>query len=134
MSKYKLAIIMRTDLEMGKGKMCVQSGHASILAFKNSMKYEGEGPSALYTINENFRNWFDEGQFKAVVKCPDYPQIGQYNALTHLMESANQLGLPVVEVRDFGKTQVDPNTLTCIAIGPALCEGVDKVTGGLSLL
>jgi PTH2 family peptidyl-tRNA hydrolase len=135
MNKYKLAIVMRTDLGMGKGKMCVQAGHASVLA-----TYDKCDCPIMPFPNQpmcDIHEWLEEGQFKTVLKCPDNVGCGfqgQEGALHYFEDIAQSYNLPVVEVRDFGKTQVESNTLTCIAIGPALCEEVDKVTGGLKLL
>ena len=131
MSKYKLAIIMRTDLEMGKGKMCVQAGHASILALQYTKGIRDIGGDRLGDIRDK---WLEEGQFKVVLKCPVQETHDGAYELQIWVEKARKAELPVVEVRDFGKTQVEPNTLTCIAIGPALSENVDKVTGNLPLL
>jgi PTH2 family peptidyl-tRNA hydrolase len=131
MNKYKLAIIMRTDLEMGKGKMCVQVGHASVMAFNNGLHehlkgdWLKQGREDPYTLN---LHWLEEGQFKIVCK------VDAEVRLIGLATLARAEGLPVVEVHDFGKTQVDPDTLTCIAIGPALIEEVDKITKDLKLL
>jgi peptidyl-tRNA hydrolase, PTH2 family len=44
------------------------------------------------------------------------------------------LMLPVAVVHDMGLTQIEPGTLTCIGIGPAPCEIIDKVTQCLKLL
>ena len=135
MSKYKLAIIMRTDLEMGKGKMCVQAGHASILAWQNTKGMSTIGEDYLGDTRDR---WFKEGQFKVVLKAPLDMVVGipanNEESLLRFAQKARELGLPVVEVRDFGKTQVESNSLTCVAIGPAFSEDVDKVTGNLPLL
>ena len=37
-------------------------------------------------------------------------------------------------VRDAGLTEIPPGTVTCIGIGPAKNETVDRVTGKLSLM
>jgi peptidyl-tRNA hydrolase, PTH2 family len=42
--------------------------------------------------------------------------------------------LPVVQVQDSGLTQIPSGTITCVGIGPAPSELVDKVTLGLKLL
>jgi PTH2 family peptidyl-tRNA hydrolase len=118
MSKYKLAIVMRTDLEMGKGKMCVQAGHASIKAYVEASNARSQIVDA----------WLHEGQFKVVVKAKSEQELNEIN------EKAHALGLEISLVYDFGFTQVAPNTLTCIAIGPALVEEIDKITGNLPLL
>jgi PTH2 family peptidyl-tRNA hydrolase len=43
-------------------------------------------------------------------------------------------GLPVELIRDAGRTQVEPGTVTCCAVGPADSARIDAVTGELSLL
>jgi PTH2 family peptidyl-tRNA hydrolase len=117
-SKYKLAIAVRKDLEMGKGKIAVQVGHASVLASEH----------ARTNSPELWKAWLDEGQFKLVVK------VGSESELQALKVKAESLRLATHIVHDKGFTQVAPNTATCIAIGPAASEDVDKVTGALALL
>ena len=34
----KMVLVVRTDLEMGKGKACAQCGHATLAAYKQAMK------------------------------------------------------------------------------------------------
>jgi PTH2 family peptidyl-tRNA hydrolase len=50
-----------------------------------------------------------------------------------LAERARREGLPHAVVRDAGHTQLDPGTVTTLAVGPANDAMVDKVTGDLSL-
>ena len=118
MGKYKLAIIMRTDLQMGKGKMCVQAGHASLYAYLSA-------PDSTSSIVDS---WIQEGQFKIVLKVNSEDELVKVNELAH------SNGLQISLVYDKGLTQVAPDTLTCIAIGPAKIEDIDKVTGNLPLL
>jgi len=42
--------------------------------------------------------------------------------------------IPWSEVTDAGHTQIAPGTMTCISIGPAPEEKIDKITGDLKLL
>ena len=44
------------------------------------------------------------------------------------------MDIPAVIVRDAGRTQIPSNSLTVAAIGPALVDDIDKITGHLKLL
>jgi PTH2 family peptidyl-tRNA hydrolase len=96
MGNIKQVIVVRTDLEMGKGKIAAQVGHACVLGTENVRT----GPKEL----ENVKN------------------------------HAIDLDLPWSEVTDAGHTQIAPGTTTCISLGPAPEELINKVTGDLKLL
>ena len=55
-------------------------------------------------------------------------------SLDEIKRHAIDLNLPWSEVTDAGHTQIAPGTVTCISIGPAPENLVDKVTGDLKLL
>jgi PTH2 family peptidyl-tRNA hydrolase len=111
-------IAVRRDLDMGKGKIAVQVSHASISAAEETRLKRPEW----------WREWLSEGQCKVVVK------VSSENELQELERGAEELGLVSAIVHDRGLTQVDPGTATCIGIGPAPAEVVDKLTGMLPLL
>ena len=54
--------------------------------------------------------------------------------MDEVKKGAIELGLPWSEVTDAGHTQIAPGTTTCISVGPAPENLIDKVTGELSLL
>lgn len=54
---YKLVLVIRTDLKMGKGKVAAQCAHAAVTAYKSVMKH----PKIL-------RAWEESGQPKITVK------------------------------------------------------------------
>ena len=114
---YKQAIVVREDLEMSPGKLAVQVAHASIGAI-----YKPKG----YLPKVVLENWFDEGFRKIVLKST------KENILS-LEEKCIKLRIPSYVVYDFGLTELEPNTLTCIGIGPDLNENINKVTGNLRL-
>lgn len=103
---------------MGKGKIAVQVGHASVTASEETRKRRPEWWNA----------WFNEGQCKVVVK------VSSESSLEDLRRDAKDLGLVAEIIRDSGLTQVEPGTATCVGIGPAPAELVDKITGELPLL
>ncbi|HML04128.1 MAG TPA: peptidyl-tRNA hydrolase Pth2 [Candidatus Bathyarchaeia archaeon] len=116
--RYKQVIVMRTDLKMGKGKIAAQASHAAVSAAEEARKHHKAWLNA----------WLDEGQRKVVVKVSNEAD------LLHLKEQARRMRLPCALVYDRGLTQLPPDTLTCLSIGPAPNEQVDKITGDLPLL
>jgi PTH2 family peptidyl-tRNA hydrolase len=54
--------------------------------------------------------------------------------LLELEEQAKELGLPNALIVDRGLTEILPDTVTCLGIGPAPAEKVDRLTGKLPLL
>jgi len=116
--KYKQVIIVRDDLGMSKGKIAVQVAHASIEASEKARKERRVW----------WKAWRKEGQCKVVVK------VKSEERLRNLEEEAKSLGLPTALVTDRGLTELPPNTITCLGIGPSLVELVDKITRKLPLL
>ena len=111
----KLAIVVRKDLEMSCGKIAGQVGHASIIAYR-------------YGYEPAMDKWYNEGQKKIVLKVSDLP------TLIKIEESALFNKLQTYHVIDYGLTQIEPNTLTCIAIGPDEDEKIDIIIKDLKLL
>lgn len=114
----KQVIVVRSDLEMSKGKIAAQVAHASVMA-----AFE-----AYYNHREWFNEWWNSGQKKIVVKVR-----GEEELVKIYMEAISN-GLPASIVRDAGLTELPPGTITAVAIGPAPDDRVDKLTGGLKLL
>ena len=110
----KQAIVVRTDLGMGTGKLAAQVAHASLSAYED-------------TDGKTRRAWKGEGQKKVVLKGAGESQ------LFELADRARREGLPNAVIRDAGHTQLDPGTVTALAVGPGEESIVDKVTGDLSL-
>ena len=112
----KLAVVVRADLGMGRGKIAAQVAHAAVAAVLANL---GRDDRAA---------WLRDGQPKVVLK------VTGAGSLHDVVQRAKAAGLPVELVNDAGRTQVEPGTLTCCAVGPAESHRVDAVTGGLSLL
>ncbi len=110
----KQAIVARTDIGMGTGKLAAQVAHASLSAYED-------------TEERTRREWKGSGQKKVVLKGSGESQ------LFELADRAEREGLPHAIVRDAGHTQLDPGTVTTLAIGPGPEEAIDRITGDLSL-
>lgn len=112
----KLALLVRTDLDMRRGKIAAQVAHAAVLAV---LATYGSSDCAA---------WLAAGQPKVVLRVGSDAELGR------IADAARGAGLPVEVIQDAGRTQVPPGTPTCCAIGPAQSARVDQLTGGLSLL
>ncbi len=116
--KYKQAIVLRTDLGMSKGKIAAQAGHAAVSAAEEARKKRPDWWSG----------WLEEGQRKIAVRAESEEE------LLELERKAEELQLPSALITDRGLTELPPGTKTCLGIGPAPSDQVNKVTGNLSLL
>ncbi|VVB75249.1 Peptidyl-tRNA hydrolase [Candidatus Tiddalikarchaeum anstoanum] len=115
--EYKQAIIIRTDLDMKKGKMVAQGSHASV-------------GSAYKVFQKNpviFKSWFG-AMTKIVLK------VSSEKELIELAEKAGKEGLVHELVHDAGRTQVEPGSITALAIGPDEEKKIDIITSRLKLL
>jgi PTH2 family peptidyl-tRNA hydrolase len=110
----KQAIVARADVGMGEGKLAAQVAHASLSAYEDA---DAKSRTA----------WKGDGQKKIVL------QANSERELFELADEAEREGLPNAIVRDAGHTQLEPGTVTALAIGPGEENLVDKVTGDLSL-
>ena len=117
MSDIKQVIVVRNDLGMGKGKIAAQVGHACVLGAEHIRK----------SNNDWFEKWW-AGQEKVVLK------VDSLKALEEIKQDAISLNIPWSEVTDAGHTQIAPGTVTCISLGPAPEDLIDKITGELKLL
>ena len=117
----KLALVVRTDLDMGRGKIAAQVAHAAVAATLAGLGGAGLGRASLV-------RWLEDGQPKVVLRATSAEH------LEEIVQQAQLAGLPVEPVRDAGRTQVTAGTLTCCAIGPAEAAAIDAVTGRLALL
>ena len=110
----KQAIVVRTDLKMGKGKTAAQCSHASVAVLEKVDKSVVE-------------QWKEEGMKKVVLK------VSGKKELLDLFETAKR-SLPATLIKDAGLTQIKPGEPTCIGLGPAKEEELDRITGELKLL
>jgi len=115
---YKQVIVVRTDIKMSKGKVAAQAGHAAVSAAEYARKNRPEW----------WNPWIREGQCKIAVKVKSEQE------LLELERKARNESLPAALIVDRGLTELPPETITCLGIGPAPSDKVDAITGKLSLL
>ena len=116
--RYKQVIVMRTDLKMSRGKIAAQAGHAAVSAAEEARK----------KFSEWWKAWIAEGQCKIAVRAESEQE------LLELEEKAKQSKLPTALIVDRGLTELPPETITCLGIGPAPSIQIDAITGKSPLL
>jgi peptidyl-tRNA hydrolase, PTH2 family len=116
--EYKQVLVFRQDLKMSKGKIAAQAGHAAVSAAQDAFEHHKKW----------WEGWLYEGQKKVALKVVSEKELGQ------LEEAADELGLPHSLIVDRGLTEIPAGTVTCLGIGPAPSEKIDRLTGKLSLL
>ncbi|KQM12392.1 peptidyl-tRNA hydrolase [Methanomassiliicoccales archaeon RumEn M1] len=114
----KMVIVVRQDLKLSAGKMAAQVAHAAV-----NCAFAAKGRTPDW-----FDRWYSEGQRKVVVKAPSLQE------LYAVKVGAEDLGLVTSLITDAGMTEIPPNTVTCLGIGPGPEAVVDKVTGHLKLV
>lgn len=112
----KQAIVVRKDLKMSCGKIAGQVAHASLRAYWATPKETRDD----WTYNYN--------EVKVVLKVQSKEE------LEKLIEVCEDGGVSYSWVFDAGKTQIEPNTLTAVGIGPDNDEVINSIIGDLKLL
>ena len=111
--ELKMVICVRSDLNMSKGKIAAQVGHAVLSCYRQ----------ALNKAPHYVKAWLHRAQGKIALKCDDEPQMNAIAA------AAREAGLPCVVIEDAGRTEVEPGTHTVCGIGPAPKHLIDQITG-----
>lgn len=115
--KYKQAIILRKDIGMSAGKAIAQGAHVAV----------DVAISVFINNHDVYHAWWLEGHAKIALR------VNSEQELLELEKFADSMNVPCKIVRDFGLTQLEPNTLTAIAIGPDTREKIDEITKNLKL-
>lgn len=116
--KLKLALIVRSDLKLTKGKTASQASHAAVMCFKKTLDSD---PSLA-------DKWLLVGQPKIVLK------VESLDDLENLRERAKAAGVVSTLVLDAGRTHIAPGTATCLGLGPDYDEKIDALVKELKLL
>ena len=130
--KTKQVIVMRTDLNMRKGKMAAQASHASMMFLTRRLiynKYATGITDAVVYLSEVEMEWLASSYAKICVGVISKTE------LEAIIMKAEGSDLEVNVVTDNGATEfhgVPP--VTCCAIGPDYSDKIDSITGNLKLL
>lgn len=124
----KMVLVVRTDLNMSKGKVAAQCAHAAVACYKKALK-----KTPVFV-----KQWEMFGQAKVTLKAPDYikeddVKKDQAHSLQNLANEAQHLGITACVIHDAGHTQIEKGSSTVLGIGPAPSKTIDLVTGHLKL-
>jgi len=116
--EIKQVIVIRTDIEMGKGKLAAQCAHASLSSYMDAVEKD----------KKVVDRWLEAGQKKIVLK------VDSVETMVKLFQAFKYKGIPCALISDRGMTQLPPDTKTALGIGPWKSEEIDKFTAALKLL
>lgn len=136
----KQVIVMRKDLKMQRGKEIAQGAHASMSFLARRLtqvvRYDPQGGNLvdrsgtfMVNLSTEQEEWLHNGRFTKI--CV---QVDSEGALDAIAQKAKDAGLEVHIIVDSGATVFHGvPTKTCLAIGPADADMIDRVTGHLPL-
>lgn len=120
----KMVLVIRNDLNMRKGKMAAQAGHA----VQELLIDRSTNPPTLRT-DPFVLEWLADNYRKITVRVDSEAE------LLALHARATELNIPVSLILDNGHTEFHgQQTYTAVALGPVPDEVVDPLTGTLKLL
>ena len=114
---FKMVIVVRGDIKMSPGKLAAQVAHAAVECAIEAYK----------TQRPVFNKWRSQGSKKVVLKARSLEELYQ------LKEKAEKVGIITSLISDAGHTELEPGTITCLGIGPAPEQLINRITGQLPL-
>jgi PTH2 family peptidyl-tRNA hydrolase len=114
----KMALIVRNDLRMTKGKTGAQCAHASIICYEKCQRKQPQLLSA----------WLHLGQPKIVLRVESMQELEEISL------KAQQMNVIEGKVLDAGRTQVTAGTVTVLGLGPDTVGNIDALVKHLRLL
>ena len=116
----KMTVCVRKDIAMSPGKMASQVAHAC-LQLATNLDSNSKRRSFV-------REWQEQSNEKIVVL-----ECHSLDAMKSMQSKAAELGVFTAPIADAGRTEIEPGTITCMAVGPGYENIIDKVTGHLKL-
>jgi PTH2 family peptidyl-tRNA hydrolase len=125
-AKLKMVLVVRNDLNMRKGKVGAQTGHAVQEAI---IDRSGPNPIPVLKTDELTQQWLCANYPKTVVRVDSEAE------LLDIYKQACDAGLNTRLVQDLGTTEFHGQlTYTVVAVGPDWSDRIDPITGHLKLL
>lgn len=127
-AKLKMVLVVRNDLNMRKGKVGAQTGHAVQEAIIDRSGPNSNSVPRLKT-DELTQQWLCANYPKTVVRVDSEAE------LLEIYKQACDAGLNTRLVQDLGTTEFHGQlTYTVVAVGPDWSDRIDPITGHLKLL
>lgn len=107
---------------MSAGKMAAQVAHGAEKAVM-VMKF-----NSLISWDQRLKDrfmWMKSGNAKIVVAGKDAEHLSLIQA------DAREMGVPSCLIRDAGRTELEPHTVTVLALGPTTATDINAVSGHL---
>ena len=128
MSKLKQVIVVRTDLNMRKGKLAAQCCHSAMKVILDDRQISDKYMMNV-RITAAMKEWLESAFTKVVLG------VDSEEAIYELARKAKEANIPHAVIVDNGFTEFHGNkTTTCIAIGPDESDKIDLLTGDLKLI
>ncbi|XP_046746592.1 peptidyl-tRNA hydrolase 2, mitochondrial-like [Diprion similis] len=116
----KMAIIVRSDIPMSKGKTASQCAHAALECYRAARANQNN--------KAMLKMWELTGQPKIVLR------VSSQTELMNLAQKAKKDGVIAAIIQDAGRTQLAPGTVSVLGLGPGPKEDIDRLTLNLKLL
>ena len=121
--EVRMALVIRQDLGMQKGKIAAQCCHAALGCYRMI----ATDPSRSSYNPTMVNRWLRGGQAKITLKCPNK------DVMDELYAKAISLGVNAIVIHDAGRTQIAAGSATVLGLGPAPKAVLDQITGELKL-
>ncbi|CAL9732295.1 peptidyl-tRNA hydrolase 2 [Monosporozyma unispora] len=121
--EVRMALVIRQDLGMQKGKIAAQCCHAALGCYR----LIATNPSRASYNPTMVNRWLRGGQAKITLKCPDK------DVMDELYAKAIAMGVNANVIHDAGRTQIAAGSATVLGLGPAPKAVLDQITGELKL-
>jgi len=124
-------LVVRKDLNMRRGKLVAQAGHAVLKSFFDQGEFKPDergGGIFSVALSPDVYKWASQNFKKICVS------VNNEEELLDILAKAKSYNLPCALIQDNGLTEFKGKpTYTFVSIGPAQKEQLDPVTGSLPL-